>query len=114
METNFEFTPAERLKIYKEILKRLNHPAKHYSGICFHLETILKKKYTLFEIAKIHGHLTRYFPELKKIPIGRYLFERNEEGNKKRIELIEKAIKEVEVIAKPFWKRFFSKLAFWK
>ena len=114
METNLEFSPAERLKIYKEILKRLNHSAKQYNGICFHLDTILHRKYGLFEIAKVHGNMKKHFPELGFIPCNRYLYSLGEEGNLKRIKHIEYAIKEVKVITKFSWSRFFSKLAFWK
>lgn len=146
METNLEFTPAERLKIYKEILKRLKSETKYsdYDGICTHLYIVLKaRNVCLGDRVYIKQRVNLFFPELPKIDSSTYLFSLDKEGNLKRIAIIEKAIKEVEyiinqidktkvageykygiayydfakeveVIAKPSWKRFFSKLAFWK
>lgn len=123
METNLEFTPAERLKIYKEILARLKSETEYsdYDGICTHLYIVLKALNVCFsDRVYIKQRINLFFPELPKIDSSTYLFSLDKEGNQKRIKIMQKAIKdvesikEVEVIAKPFWSRFFSKLAFWK
>lgn len=118
METNLEFTPAERLKIYKEILKRLKSCGKDYESITFYLATIILKCYGPFMLENVLYSIKtqeKYFPEIDfYVDINWADTGLTKEGNLQRIAIIEKAIKEVEVIAKPFWSRFFSKLAFWK
>jgi hypothetical protein len=96
-------TDQKRLEVYKRTFKHYSSPNPEY-GICYHL--IWNSLYLYDEYHICYTNIFSYFPELEKYrpenkELGDHWFSLNSEGNKKRIEILNEIITELENKIKP-------------